>query len=66
MAPLLEKGEELIVALGFGVATLWVLEANERGRRFYEARDWQCEGTTHSFRLGEADVVEVRYCKVLA
>jgi ribosomal protein S18 acetylase RimI-like enzyme len=29
---------------GFATATLWVLEANERARRFYERRGWQADG----------------------
>lgn len=31
---------------GVGRARLWVLEANVRGRRFYERRGWYEDGTT--------------------
>ncbi len=62
---LLNKGEELLAAMGFGEATLWVLDTNERGRRFYEARGWVCEGTLHAFCLGGSDVTEIRYRKAL-
>lgn len=29
---------------GFSQATLWVLEANERARRFYEVCGWSADG----------------------
>jgi GNAT superfamily N-acetyltransferase len=30
---------------GFSVVTLWVLETNERARRFYEVAGWRADGT---------------------
>jgi len=31
---------------GVGTARLWVLEANDRARRFYERRGWRPDGST--------------------
>jgi ribosomal protein S18 acetylase RimI-like enzyme len=36
---------------GFTAATLWVLEANERARRFYELAGWKTDGSTASERV---------------
>jgi ribosomal protein S18 acetylase RimI-like enzyme len=36
---------------GFRTATLWVLETNERARRFYEAAGWSADGTTTAERV---------------
>ena len=48
----------------FGDATLWVLETNERARRFYERQEWVADGATKVERYG-ARVTEVRYRRVL-
>ena len=50
---------------GFRVATLWVLESNPRGRRFYERRRWRVDGGEKTVELGGRAVVEVRYRKTL-
>ena len=34
---------------GFGEAVLWVLEGNERARRFYERRGWRADGARGDF-----------------
>jgi len=36
---------------GFEAATLWVLETNERARRFYEVAGWRADGTVTSERV---------------
>jgi GNAT superfamily N-acetyltransferase len=36
---------------GFATATLWVLETNERARRFYEVAGWKPDGTTSGERV---------------
>ncbi|OAI39868.1 hypothetical protein AYO38_06750 [bacterium SCGC AG-212-C10] len=46
---------------GFQTATLWVLEANERARRFYEHAGWEFDGTVMPFDAGGVAVPEVRY-----
>jgi ribosomal protein S18 acetylase RimI-like enzyme len=62
---LLNKGESVLVSMGFDEASLWVLEANERGRLFYEALGWSPEKLTNTINLAGVDVVEIRYCKSL-
>lgn len=46
--------------LGFASAFLWVFEANESGRSFYEARGWTADGGYASECLG-LDAAAVRY-----
>jgi GNAT superfamily N-acetyltransferase len=53
---------ETIVALraaGFTRASLWVLEGNDRARRFYEKAGWTWDGAvrTHSFEGVNAPIV---------
>jgi ribosomal protein S18 acetylase RimI-like enzyme len=43
-AALDDAAREHLAAQGFGRAILWVLEANERARHFYERRGWHPEG----------------------
>lgn len=53
-----------LVARGFRRATLWVLERNARGRRFYERQGWLLDtspGSRKTEEIGGADLVEVRY-----
>jgi ribosomal protein S18 acetylase RimI-like enzyme len=38
-------------ARGFRTATLWVLEHNERARRFYEVAGWKPDGATTNQRV---------------
>lgn len=61
-------GRSLLVAAcaslrsgGFGSATLWVLDSNERARRFYEAMGWRADGRGKVDRRGEFELKEVRY-----
>ena len=46
---------------GFVAATLWVLDTNERARRFYEAAGWAADGATKTERRGDVELHEVRY-----
>lgn len=46
---------------GFRTATLWVLETNEAGRRFYEREGWRTDGTTTSERVDCEMRPTVRY-----
>lgn|SRR5437763_6222569 len=46
---------------GFAEARLWVLDSNDRARRFYEAAGWRVDGATKPHVIGGQDVVEVRY-----
>lgn len=46
---------------GYTTATLWVLETNERARRFYELAGWKTDGTTASERIDCLMMPTVRY-----
>ena len=46
---------------GFRVASLWVLETNERARRFYEIAGWKPDGTVTSERVDCEMRPTVRY-----
>jgi GNAT superfamily N-acetyltransferase len=45
----------------YAQATLWVLEGNERARRFYERGGWRLDGTTKDDDRGSFVLREVRY-----
>ncbi len=51
---------------GFRTATLWVLETNERARRFYEVAGWASDGTATSERVDCEMRPTVRYRTELA
>lgn len=46
---------------GFTEATLWVLDTNERARRFYEAAGWQPDGATKVEERPAGKLNELRY-----
>jgi GNAT superfamily N-acetyltransferase len=48
-------------ARGATTLVLWVLEANARGRAFYEALGWRADGHRQMLTLGGSQVPEVRY-----
>ena len=51
---------------GFDSVTLWVLETNERARRFYEIAGWKPDGTITSERVDREMRPTVRYRTLLA
>jgi ribosomal protein S18 acetylase RimI-like enzyme len=51
---------------GFDAITLWVLETNERARRFYEAAGWKPDGTITTERVDCEMRPTVRYRTTLA
>lgn len=61
---LLQRAEESMRSSGFRQAILWVLEGNERGRRFYGAAGWERDGRKEDEFQG-ATVTELRYRKRL-
>jgi GNAT superfamily N-acetyltransferase len=61
---LIRHAETSLRGSGFREAMLWVLEGNERGERFYRAAGWEQNGRKVD-ELQGAEVVELRYCKVL-
>lgn len=58
---LLDAAVERLRAAGYTRATLWVLEGNDRARRFYEAMGWRPDGTTKIDGRGSDTLVDVRY-----
>jgi len=62
---LLVHGERDPLSHGYDQATLWVLEGNERARRFYEAAGWQTDGATKTDYIGGQPISEVRYRRSL-
>lgn len=50
---------------GYRQATLWVLESNERARRFYEAAGWRPDGASKAEERPGALLREVRYTLTL-
>lgn len=50
---------------GFDQATLWVLETNERARRFYEAGGWVFDGASKTDARRGFSIAEVRYRRSL-
>lgn len=60
---LIEAGRRAIAALGHRRAELWVLDTNDRARRFYVADGWQTDGTAKTEELGGATITEVRYVR---
>ncbi len=50
---------------GFRQAVLWVLDTNERARRFYQAAGWSVDGAVKADTIGGAVVTEVRYRRSL-
>jgi len=56
--------ERMLISRGYEAAIVWVLEANERARRFYEAMGFALDGASHDIDLGEP-IKAVRYRKGL-
>jgi ribosomal protein S18 acetylase RimI-like enzyme len=52
-------------AIGGRRAVLWVLEDNERARRFYERGGWKPDGETRVEAVNGEPVSQLRYCRVL-
>jgi Acetyltransferases len=46
---------------GYPRPALWVLDANRRARRFYEATGWRCDGTVKVDESRGFPLIEVRY-----
>ena len=65
-------GTELMAAVtdalrevGYDRAVLWVLESNERTRRFYELHGWEPDGQAKVEPWGDSELHEVRYATTL-
>lgn len=58
---LIHAGEKSLREAGFGRALLWVLEANDRARAFYERQGWTLGARIRVEAIGGVQVTEVRY-----
>lgn len=58
---LFARANERLRELGYRRATLWVLETNERSRRFYGRAGWTWDGTTSAHQFDCANLPIVRY-----
>lgn len=62
---LMAESLETLRAAGFREATLWVLDTNQRARRFYEAGGWRADGAVKRETVGGATRNEARYRRPL-
>ena len=62
---LMTKAEQFLHDGPYAEATLWVLDTNERARRFYEALGWRPDGATQDAPGIGYTLHELRYRKVL-
>jgi len=58
---LLKRATDDLMARGFSAAILWVLTANDRARRFYEAAGWRPDGAAQMLDFDGTPVEEIRY-----
>ena len=58
---LMDKGVETLRQNGFEEATLWVLDTNEKTRRFYESKGWKEDGAIKTELQDGFELKEVRY-----
>ncbi len=63
---LMDAALDTLAGLGFDAATLWVLEGNQRARRFYEKAGWNIDGATKVDDGPGFPIAEVRYHRPLA
>lgn len=55
-----------LTRLGYTAAILWVLDTNDRARRFYVLAGWAEDGASKTDGSRGFDITEVRYRKTLA
>ncbi|MCC6457669.1 MAG: GNAT family N-acetyltransferase [Caldilineaceae bacterium] len=58
---LMHAGQAHLIEQGFERATLWVLETNQRARRFYENHGWRADGTRKTENGPNFVLHELRY-----
>lgn len=58
---LMESGLNLLRKDGYKRATLWVLDSNEKTRKWYEDKGWKIEGKTKIGKRDDFDLHETRY-----
>jgi GNAT superfamily N-acetyltransferase len=57
---LMQGARETLLELGYQAAALWVLEQNERARRFYEADGWRADGAIRDDDYGGVRLRAIR------
>ena len=62
---LLDRAVEGMRSAGFTRASLWVLDSNERARRFYERAGWVWDGTYSLHQVQCSNLPIVRYARDL-
>lgn len=62
---LIQRAVQSLAEAGFSSATLWVLDANERARRFYEEAGWTTDGATKNDEREDFTLHELRYATAL-
>lgn len=62
---LMDAAERALAVRGFLEAVLWVFEANDAARGFYEHLGWTPDGAAKPYEIGGAAPIEVRYRKRL-
>ncbi|MEX0651284.1 MAG: GNAT family N-acetyltransferase [Actinomycetota bacterium] len=62
---LLERAVDGLRSAGFKRASLWVLDSNERARRFYERAGWAWDGKRSSHQVQCSNMPVVRYARNL-
>jgi len=63
---LMEAALGRLAGAGFTQVTLWVLDANDRARRFYEAGGWSADGAAKQDDSRGFPLSEVRYRRSLS
>lgn len=63
---LMVRALEELRAHGFSSASLWVLAANDRARRFYVGAGFHQEPAAKTVEVGGISLEELRYARALA
>jgi ribosomal protein S18 acetylase RimI-like enzyme len=63
---LMTSSVERLSSLGYDEVTLWVLDVNERARRFYEQAGFRADGASKVDGRDGLDLHELRYRRALA
>jgi GNAT superfamily N-acetyltransferase len=58
---LMHASREAMKRDGYRTAVLWVLEQNERARRFYERDGWAADGVSQPDDYGNTKLIALRY-----
>ncbi|HEY1699382.1 MAG TPA: GNAT family N-acetyltransferase [Trebonia sp.] len=62
---LMESAIAELTRLGYADAILWVLDTNDRARRFYTRAGWAEDGSSKADGSRGSDITEVRYRRTL-